>query len=76
MITKKEEQEKLKDIRKAHIALYNELIDLIIEKSGVDRKRLRKIAESNFAYNNIDLLTAAERKKYKDVISKWSKERL
>lgn len=76
MITKKEEQEKLKDIRKAHIALYNELIDLIIEKSGVDRKRLRKIAENNFAYNNIDLLTDAERKKYKDTISKWKKERI
>ena len=76
MITKKEEQEKLKDIRKAHIALYNEMIDLIIDRSGVDRKRLRKIAENNFAYNNIDLLTDTERKKYKDTISEWKKERL
>ena len=76
MITKKEEQEKLKELRKEHIATYNEMIDLIIDRSGVDRKRLRRTAESNFAYNNIDLLTAAERKKYKDAISKWNKERL
>lgn len=76
MITKKEEQEKLKELRKEHIATYNEMIDLIIDRSGVDRKRLRKIAENNFAYNNIDLLTDTERKKYKDTISKWKKERL
>ena len=76
MITKKEEQEKLKELRKEHIATYNEMIDLIIDRSGVDRKRLRKIAENNFAYNNIDLLTDTERKKYKYTISKWKKERL
>lgn len=71
MITKQEEQEKLKELRKEHIATYNEMIDLIIKRSGVSKKRIHQLAEADFCLDNIDLLTPAEKRKYKNVISPW-----
>ena len=45
-----------------------EVIEIIIKRSGVTRQDIVETAMHNFCRNNIDLLTAAERRKYASVI--------
>lgn len=49
-------------------AMRTEASNLIIKRSGMTVKRIQELAVREFVANNIDLLTADERKKYKQVI--------
>ena len=42
----------------------NELLKLIIEKTGVSRKRIHELAENEFVAANLDVVTPAERKRF------------
>ena len=48
--------------------LSKESMDLVIKRSGVSKKEIVEEAMKRFFNDNIDLLTPAERKKYKSVI--------
>ena len=71
MITKKKRQLTPTNRNNIHGTTHNEMIDLIIKRSGVSKKRIHQLAEADFCLDNIDLLTPAEKKKYKNVISPW-----
>ncbi len=45
-----------------------EVIELVIKRSGVSKKNIYNDALKRFFRGNMDLLTPAELKKYKDVI--------
>lgn len=45
-----------------------EVIELVIKRSGVSKRTIYRDALTRFFNNNMDLLTSAELKKYKDVI--------
>lgn len=49
-------------------AMRLEASKIIIERSGMSIKRIQELAVREFVANNIDLLTAAERRKYQQVI--------
>ena len=42
----------------------DELLKLILEKTGVSRKRIHELAESEFVAANLDIITSAERKRF------------
>lgn len=44
---------------------YNEAVNLIIKRSGMTKKEIQDIAIREFCYNNLNLLTQAEKQKYK-----------
>ena len=46
----------------------NEVIDLVIKRSGVSKKTIYNDALKRFFRGNMDWLTPAELQKYKDVI--------
>lgn len=71
MITTKKRQLKPTNRNNTHGTTHNEMIDLIIKRSGVSKKRIHQLAEADFCLDNIGLLTPAEKKKYKNVISPW-----
>lgn len=48
--------------------LAKESMELVIKRSGVPKKEIIEEAMKRFFNDNIDLLTPAERKKYKSVI--------
>lgn len=48
--------------------LCKEVIELVFKKSGVDKTTIVDAAMRKFFADNIDLLTPAEKKKYKSVI--------
>ena len=48
--------------------LSKDSMDLVIKRSGVSKKEIVEEAMKRFFNDNIDLLTPAERKKYKSVI--------
>ncbi len=52
----------------ANKELGKEALELIIKRSGVTKKFIIETAMKKFFADNIDLLTASERKKYKNVI--------
>ena len=41
-----------------------ELLKLILEKTGVSRKRIHELAEDEFIAANLDVVTPAERKQF------------
>ena len=45
-----------------------EVIDLVFKRSGVDKSTVVEAAMKKFFADNLDLLTATERKKYQSVI--------
>jgi len=49
-------------------SLYKEVIDLVFKRSGVSKATVIDAAMKSFFVDNMDLLTAAERKKYQSVI--------
>ena len=42
----------------------DELLKIILGKTGVSRRRLHELAENEFIAANIDLVTSAERKRF------------
>ena len=42
----------------------DELLKIILEKTGVSRKRLHELAENEFIAANLDVVTSAERKRF------------
>lgn len=54
--------------QKQREVLGKEVMQLILSRSGVTRQDVVNTAMHNFCRNNIDLLTAAERRKYASVI--------
>jgi len=42
----------------------DELLKLILEKTGVSRKRVHELAENEFVAANIDVITPTERKRF------------
>lgn len=48
--------------------LSKEVIDLVFKRSGVDKETIIEAAMKKFFADNVDLLTAPERKKYQSVI--------
>ena len=48
--------------------LRKEAQKIIIERSGISLKRIYEHAVNDFVANNIDLLTQAEKEKYRSVI--------
>ena len=42
----------------------NELLRLILDKTGVSRKRLHELAENEFVAANLDVVTPTERKHF------------
>jgi hypothetical protein len=42
----------------------DELLRLILEKTGVSRKRLHELAENEFVAANIDVVTPAEKRRF------------
>lgn len=44
-----------------------EILNIILQRAGLTKKNIHDIAEQDFVVNNIDLLTPAEKKHYKDL---------
>ena len=42
----------------------DELLKLILEKTGVSRKRIHELAENEFVATNLDVITPTERKRF------------
>ena len=57
----KDKEKELENLRK-------EAQKIIIERSGISLKRIYEHAVNDFVANNIDLLTQAEKEKYRSVI--------
>ena len=57
-----------KDKEKEWENLRKEAQKIIIERSGISLKRIYEHAVNDFVANNIDLLTQAEKEKYRSVI--------
>lgn len=49
-------------------ALHKELLDLILKKTNIPKKVVIDEALAYFVSSNLDLLTPAERKKFKGII--------
>jgi hypothetical protein len=49
-------------------AMNKELLDKMLKRAGVSKKDIYETAEKEWAAYNIDLLTPAERKKYKTIL--------
>jgi hypothetical protein len=64
-MTKKEEAQKAKEMK----AMYLELIALMLKRAGVKEEDIYRTAMKSWASKNLDLLTAAELKKYQAVIA-------
>lgn len=45
-----------------------ELLRLILEKTGVSRKRIYELAENEFIAANLDIVTPAERKQFDKLV--------
>jgi len=46
----------------------DELLKLILEKTGVSRKRIHELAENEFISANLDVITPAERKRFDKLV--------
>jgi len=64
-MTKKEETQKAKEMK----ALYLELISIMLKRAGLKKEDIYSAAIKSWASKNLDLLTAAEMKKYQPVIA-------
>ena len=63
-MTKKEEKQKAKEMK----ALYTELIDILLKRAGLKEEDIYTTAMKSWASKNLDLLTPAEMKKYREII--------
>jgi len=63
-MTKKEESQKAEEMK----ALYLELIAIMLKRAGLKEDDIYQTAMKSWASKNLDLLTAAEMKKYQAVI--------
>lgn len=63
-MTKKEENKKAKEMK----ALYLELISILLKRAGLKEEDIYKTAMKSWASKNLDLLTPAEMKKYREII--------
>jgi len=54
--------------KKTSQQLQKELIALLLQKAGIKEKDIYRVAMTNWVSKNLDLLTPAERKKYRSVI--------
>ena len=48
-------------------AAKKELFALMLKKTGISTYRFYEVARNNFVANNLDLLTPAEKKHYKEI---------
>jgi len=46
----------------------NELLRLILSKSGYSRSKLHALAEHNYVAANLDMITSAERKRFDKLV--------
>ena len=46
----------------------DELLKLILNKTGVSRKRIHELAENDFITANLDVVTPAERKRFDKLV--------
>ena len=46
----------------------DQLLKLILEKTGVSRKRIHELAENEFVAANLDVVTSAERKRFDKLV--------
>ncbi|MDR2964062.1 MAG: hypothetical protein LBU90_10590 [Bacteroidales bacterium] len=46
----------------------DELLKLILSKSGYSRAKLHAVAEHNYVAANLDMITAAERKRFNKLV--------
>lgn len=49
-------------------ALYDEMMNTLLERAGIKKKDIYEVALKTWASKNLDLLTAAELRKYQKVI--------
>ena len=61
-MTKEEEFQKAEEMK----ALYLELIDILLKRAGLKEEDIYKTAMKSWASKNLDLLTPAEIKKYRE----------
>lgn len=61
MTTKKEQKQQDQDLKKMQI----ELIELMLSRAGITREDIYETALKSWVSKNLDLLTAAEMKRYK-----------
>jgi hypothetical protein len=54
--------------RKKVVALQKELVDLLLKKANIRKKSLYETAISSFVNDNLDLLSSAELKKYRQIL--------
>lgn len=64
----KKELELRKQKNKEIAKLHKEATEIIIKRSGQAKKNIVEAALKRFVTNNIELLTPAEKKKYKSVL--------
>ncbi len=64
----KKELELRKQKNKEIAKLHKEATEIIIKRSGQTKKNIVEAAVKRFVTNNIELLTPAEKKKYKSVL--------
>ena len=46
----------------------DELLKLILDKTGVTRKKIHELAEHDFVAANLDVITPAERKRFDQLV--------
>lgn len=63
-MTKKEEKQKATEMK----ALYEELINILLKRAGLKEEDIYNTAMKSWASKNLDLLTPAEIKKYREII--------
>ena len=57
-----------KNISKAEAeAAKKEIFTLMLKKTGITTNRFYEIARNNFVANNLDLLTPAEKQRYREI---------
>ena len=61
---KKEEKQKAKEMK----ASYTELIDILLKRTGLKEEDIYTTAMKSWASKNLDLLTPADMKKYREII--------
>lgn len=61
MTTKKEQKQQDKDLNEMQV----ELIELMLRRAGITREDIYETALKSWISKNLDLLTAAEMKRYK-----------
>ncbi len=68
-MTKKEEKAMQAQAQAQSTAMQNEVIDLLLHRAGLKKQDIYRVALRRWAVGNLDLLTPAEVKKYKPVLS-------